>query len=452
MYGRRKTGFIYFLLLCFVLTGCSYTQLSMDELLVPPKLSEEQEEIYTALNNSVKSGTDIKLLYPSSGNYRSAFVICNIDEEPTDEALVFYSNQLQSSNTSSSVCVSILDQEDGNWVVKWELPGDGTRMDKVMIVQDQESRGTFIVLGYGTIMQNEKNFCVYRVDGDGISSLYAAPYYEMETFDIDGDGTEEMLYISSDAPKQSDVIFPEEASKVTAKLLKYQDGEMQIVSSVDVAPGTAGYVQFGKSMLPDESPALYLDGYTGKYYNTQILMFRDGVLQNPIGTTPELLEQTARERITRSADVDGDGVLEIPTVERFPGYEEYESADALYLTNWSVYNGQTFEQKYTSYVNTRHGFIFKFPERWKGVVSAKAEINRGEVVFFLYNGSVQNDSYELLRLRVVQVGESDAAVKEGYSRLYTQGQLCFMYKLPENEVPNYALSVQEVIDNFGWYE
>ena len=69
------------------LTGCSFGA-SIDTLMSPPKLSMEQEQIYSALTAAV--GNNISLKYPKSGKYLSAFIIEDIDGDGGNEALVFY--------------------------------------------------------------------------------------------------------------------------------------------------------------------------------------------------------------------------------------------------------------------------------------------------------------------------------------------------------------------------
>ena len=68
------------------LSSCSAA--SVEELLSPPRLDEEQTAIYEALRTA--AGGSVSLKYPKSGQYRSAFVVENIDDEPTNEAIVFY--------------------------------------------------------------------------------------------------------------------------------------------------------------------------------------------------------------------------------------------------------------------------------------------------------------------------------------------------------------------------
>ena len=70
-----------------LLTGCDMGT-SVEPYLKPPKLSEQHEQIYNALINT--EGSKINLKYPKSGSYLSAFVVSDIDDEPTEEAIVFY--------------------------------------------------------------------------------------------------------------------------------------------------------------------------------------------------------------------------------------------------------------------------------------------------------------------------------------------------------------------------
>ena len=74
--------------------GCSQTDFAnIDGVMSPPKLTEEQNMIYAALEDSV--GKNIRLKYPKTGDYKSAFVMQNIDDEPGEEAIVFYEIHLQ---------------------------------------------------------------------------------------------------------------------------------------------------------------------------------------------------------------------------------------------------------------------------------------------------------------------------------------------------------------------
>ena len=60
-----------------LLSGCSPIQMDVEELMSPPKLTAEQAEIDSALKQAL--GENVKLKYPKSGDFRSAFVFHDID-------------------------------------------------------------------------------------------------------------------------------------------------------------------------------------------------------------------------------------------------------------------------------------------------------------------------------------------------------------------------------------
>ena len=116
---------------CLTMTGCSALNFSVEGLINAPKLTSEQSEIHQALIESV--GSNITLKYPKNGEYRSAYVIANIDDEPTDEAMVFY-EYTSNGSEEDGLRVNILDKDEkGKWYSVKELAGAGTDIDQVII-------------------------------------------------------------------------------------------------------------------------------------------------------------------------------------------------------------------------------------------------------------------------------------------------------------------------------
>ena len=74
----------------------------------------------TALERGL--GTDdFTLKYPISGENRSAYILCNLDDESSNEAVVFY--QLTGTDT---IRMNILDQNDqGEWESVYDMAGAG---------------------------------------------------------------------------------------------------------------------------------------------------------------------------------------------------------------------------------------------------------------------------------------------------------------------------------------
>ena len=76
-------------LLCFLVSGCGKMSTEINDFIVPPSPSGKLSEISSALY--AFTGKDITLRYPKSGEYRSAFIVRDIDGDANDEALAFYS-------------------------------------------------------------------------------------------------------------------------------------------------------------------------------------------------------------------------------------------------------------------------------------------------------------------------------------------------------------------------
>lgn len=76
-------------LLTGLLSSCSMVPANTEDLLEPPKLSPDQAALAEALERGL--GTDdFTLKYPISGENRSAYILCNLDDESSNEAVVFY--------------------------------------------------------------------------------------------------------------------------------------------------------------------------------------------------------------------------------------------------------------------------------------------------------------------------------------------------------------------------
>lgn len=149
---------ILIVLACLVIplfTGCELTFSSVDNLMKPPKLTEEQNRIDAALRDSV--GDAINLVYPKTGDYKSAFIVENIDDEDSTEAIVFY----KTNAGTGSVRMNILDQQNGEWVSVWDnTTVNGTEIEKVSFIKT--GGRVYLVLGVNVASALDKTLIIYE--------------------------------------------------------------------------------------------------------------------------------------------------------------------------------------------------------------------------------------------------------------------------------------------------
>lgn len=424
----KKFVMCVLLAVSLLLAGCSFGSFSVDTLLTAPKLSKEQQEIHEKLIQSV--GSDIVLKYPQSGENRSAFVVANIDDEPTDEAIVFYEySSLLNADVGINICV--LDKtSDDKWEVKYKFSGPGTDIDRIIITRLGKNEKLSIIVGYSTLSINEKTLEIYNFS-EGVLNLVATDTYNViETIDLNNDNYSEIVLVQSGA----------ESSNATASLLSVNNSQIEKSSVTEMSSTSESIVYYTKGKVTAQNKALFVDcrNVDGTVH-TEIFYYRYNNLQNPMNQIGhKLISRTVRPDGYYSADVDGDGIIEIPTVKVLKGYEAMPAEEQLYLTTWNGYSDYyNLTEKLVGFYSIPMGYMFSFPESWLDKVTVKRDDVTGENVFYEFNNSLEESTSELMRIAVCPKSESEEYHSMGYQLITSLGQIDYLVKISDN--PNNEL-------------
>lgn len=425
------------------LSGCSAVSFTVDGLLNAPKLTEEQSEIHQALIASV--GSNITLKYPKSGENRSAYVIANIDNEPDNEALVFY--EYNSGDVGDDgLRVNVLDKdENGKWYSVKELAGAGTDVDRVIISPMGDYNHIDVLVGYQTITSEDRTLEIYSYRDGDFKRVGLDTYSILETLDINSDGYNELITIERTTNA--------ETGAVTAKasLLDIEDGEIVKEDGIDMCSNVSSYAASVTGLLNKEHEAIFIDGVNADgNLQTEIVYYRYSSLQNPMQiSSDKLLSLCTRPAGYYSADMDGDGIVEIPYTQPMTGYENAIPDEMVYLTSWNVYEDFfSLTEKYRGYYALSDGYFFAFPNRWRDLVTVKRDTETGETVFYKYGGDINSPMEEVMRIAVSSKNTSDDYINDGYAVINSKGQLDYLVKLPADKREQLILTIDEVQNNF----
>ena len=443
-------------LLSLVLSACTLN-MKVDELLSPPKLTQQQDAIFTALQKAV--GKNIKLKYPRMGDQRSAFVIANLDEEPSDEAIVFY--ELQTSDNSAGLLrVNILDQKDDKWYSAFDFGGIGSEVDEVAFSNLGTIGDTKIIIGYSALNQMQKSLSVMTYKNSSLTELMSgAAYSYMKVLDLNLDGTDELFVLHQDSTTQ------------TAKATLYQTNNTGVfykVTETDNIESVAEYTNISAGYAEKGLYGMFIDYSKGaNQHGTEFLYYKGNRLINPIKETNQALN-TSRisnnlNAVVASKDIDGDGIVEIPATVPFPGYGTLTKQEQFSATIWYNMSTGNLVSKYYSYYSVKNNYIFVFPERWRDVVSASINSELNEITFEKadrtppkpesnHNTSPQNALLKIKTLDISILGDDfidkeNDLVENNYIYIGKNRGKSYYIWLGEQD-NNMLLSKQDFITNF----
>ena len=177
-------------LLTGLLSSCSMVSANTEDLLEPPQLSPDQAALAEALERGL--GTDdFTLKYPISGENRSAYLLCDLDNEPSNEAVVFY--QLTGNDT---IRMNILDQnERGEWESVYDMAGAGDDIYTVDLASLSSLDRNDLIISWKDRGRTELDIEIYSYETGTLSNLFSGSGDRIYFMDINEDGYSEMVLL-----------------------------------------------------------------------------------------------------------------------------------------------------------------------------------------------------------------------------------------------------------------
>ncbi len=347
------------------LSGCSFTNFEMSNLMHPPKATGEMAEIQSLIEKTV--GSDIIFKCPQNGEYKSAIIMHDIDGDGQEEAIAVYQVTAQDPQTH----IMLIDKVEGNWQVAKNINSKNTDLDKICFGDINGDGRENIILGWSSYTNYEKELTVIMFNNEDYVALYPSETYSDVTVnDFNSDGKAEILTLSV-SKRDSSNIGNNENRTARASLIgfKSESNEFNVIDSVLMDSTVVKYnnVQFGK--LNEFQEGAVIDGTTDKSKTTTEIVYWDSSrkkLMAPLYNF-QTFSSTAflRDNFVQSEDINHDGIIEIPQLDL-----SYDGSDnnAVYVLSWFRYNTRNLTAEYVNSVimNNNDFYIFVVPDEWKG--------------------------------------------------------------------------------------
>ncbi len=414
-------------LLCLLLAGCSMPgeQVQVEELLRAPKLSGDYGDVQTALNDWL--GESAQLKYPMQGDLLSPFLLQDLDGDGRQDAAVLYTTA-----QSSNVCIAILQKDDADiWHVRQNVEGLADTVESVGLAQLQPGDATQLVVGY-TAVQGDHYLAVYSYTDGVLSTILEQQYQQYLVEDITGGGNQDLILMST-----------LEDGGVQIELLTVdKEGSFQQVAVMGLSANRfAGCASVAAGVGADGRHYLVLDGWTGISGNNlaSVLLRFDEDTQQMVPadqiSTEKLYTASLRNVPSLvSQDLDGDGIVEIPTQPDEAGLLNMSQSRRMDFIVWMDYTSPHPEKSFGLLDEETNCYI-ELPMEWEG----NLKLTDSEQ----YDGAVElrtvDEDQLVMTLRLVRTTSS----LKGWTRLGIVASRQMQAKLaPDVEIrdKNYRLS------------
>lgn len=480
MLYKRIIGTIASVLLAVLCTGCSFSGLSDNDLLQPPKATGEKAEIQGLLE--VTTNGDYTLKYPQSGDYRSAIIMQDLNSDGDDEAVAFYRNK----KDSSAINIMFMDKVAGKWASVGTFSNANSDVDRIYFGDIDSDGINEAIVGWSSYLTGGSQVTMYKYKEGSVSEVIVnddTNYADMVFTDITNDGVSDLIILTTATENDT--------GKSTSLARLYSscaNKKFSRVSEIKTNPNVVSYSQIMQGTVSDGVNGLFVDGNTSSlgeliteviYYSSQ-----NKSLVSPLDVTQNDGTVTnVTQRVTSSVcrDIDEDGIIEVPS--QFTPILTDDKLTPCPITKWYKIDADRGEMKQTIQTIASYfdGFYFILPDNWKNHVVAVNDNTSRTTTFYCIKEVVKEDNSEtpteaatvpeldsdkadntvtavetekqpVLTIKVFSEkdwkNDGAARLSDGYSVLEESNSLVYTCKLGASENGQYNLSSQQVSKYF----
>lgn len=381
---KRIAALLLIFCLAASLAACDeFTGLDAQAMMSPPKTTADRQAIYELMRGEE---TDVTLVYPKSGEYRSAIISRDLNADGTTEVVGFCMN-----GESGGVRLQFMTQdESGAWRLLAQFSAAANQVDRVFFGDLTGDGREEIVVGWGDPQTATASVSVYRMTEDAVQefSMSTVTYSEMLLTDFDGDDVQE-LFIMDIARAGSG---EENAVTVPLGSLYRFDGEQPYVSqTVPLDSAVTRYSAAVFAQVNSWRKTVVLDGVKadGRMI-TQVIGYDamterlSSPLSNAGAENPNPTDRDTAVAVT-ARDINGDGVVEIPTALLTAGSGDGASDSTGYTMTWNTYSlsDNTFTPVCDGIINASENYIVVLPDGAGSIACSNDSVTR-TATFFRY--------------------------------------------------------------------
>ncbi len=364
-----------------VMPGCSFVGMSDSDLLKPPKATGEKAEIQNLIEKT--AGVSYSLVYPQSGDYRSAIIMQDIDKDATDEAIAFYKTVKNASNINVMFMKKVADK----WTTIKTFDNVNSDVDRVYFSDIDNNGSKEIIVGWSSYLTGGNQITMYSYEKDIVGETMVnvdTMYTDMAVFDITNDGVDDLVVLTN---QQDETLS---TTVTTARLYSSCiDGKFSKVSEIKTNPNIIGYTKIQQGNVSENVKGLFLDGNTSNpdeqitevlYYSQERKILVN--LLDSVQSDGDIENITKRNTVSVCKDIDKDGIIEVPSPYT-PVISDTTTVPCS-ITQWYKIDSQkeTIFKACQTVASYSDGYYFILPKSWENKIVAVNDNSARTTAFY----------------------------------------------------------------------
>ena len=428
MKNRIKTIVMLFCVV-LLLTGC--TLRTVDEMYRLPRRSETDDNLQSTINEAMAG---LNYAAPLAGENQQTVQMADLNGDGKIEYIVFARD-----NANKAIRILIFDQFDDSFRLFAMIESHGSAFEQVEYVDIDGKPGLEMVVGRQVSDQVLRSLSVYTFSDDTPEQMMTASYMKFLTCDLDENGKTELLLIQ---PGESD------ADRGVVTLYSHDQGSLQRSREVLLSASAGSVKRIMASRLESGENAVFVASSVDESaVITDVFTIRDGSLNN-ISVSKESGNsvQTLRNYYVYADDIDGDGVLELPSLITMRDIRSSTSSGQQYLIRW--YSMDISGQEHTK-GHTFHNYVGGWYLQLNSSRASRITVEQmgGVYVFYLWDEFYQSATPLFTLYVFTGSARDEEAVKNGRFALYRSEGIAYAASLSE-AAAEYAITEDYLIESF----
>ena len=369
---NRITLTVLLLLLASIFTGCSMR--TVDEMYRLPQRSRRDDNLQSTIDEAM---SDLHYAAPIAGENQQTVQLADLNGDGEVEYIVFARD-----TANKAIRILIFSQLQDDFRLAAVIESHGSAFEQVEYVDMDGKPGMEMVVGRQVSDQILRSLSVYNFSDGTPEQMMTASYLKYLTCDLNEDGKTELLLIQ---PGESD------ADRGVVTLYSHDKGGMERSKEVLLSASASSVRRIMTSRLESGENAVFVASSVDESaVITDVFTVRDNNLAN-ISFSRESGNsvQTLRNYYVYADDIDGDGVLELPSLITMRPIRSSTSAGQQYLIRWYSMdiNGQKHTKRHTFH-NYVGGWYLELEDGWAERVSVIQA--SGSYWFYVWDVNFEN--------------------------------------------------------------